>query len=202
MGNRFPDQQLAGVRLGHQRKLLPGVRVQVDGRLLGEVIAVTLAPLPVSLHKGVLTDPGDTVHMPEGVHIVHPFLAAVRPHRAVKVLVGAGVALLQKRDQIVAQCGLGLARQLELAVHGFQVVTNRIHRSILRQNLPFVKCKARDLHRVRLIRLHLADVDPVLVILDGKRIDGRYEEARAVHGSRERFIVPSRMFHDNPNLAV
>ena len=90
LGNRFPDQQFAGVRLGYQRKLLPGVRVQVDGRLLGEVIAVTLAPLPVSLHKGALTDPGDTVHMPEGVHIVHPFLAAVRPHRAVKYWLAPG----------------------------------------------------------------------------------------------------------------
>ena len=117
-------------------------------------------------------------------------------------MVGTGVDLLQKRDQIVAQCGLGLARQLELAVHGLEVVTNRIHRGILRQNLPFVKCKARDFHRVRLIRLHPADVDPVLVILDGQRIDRGHEDASAVHGPRERFVVPSRVFHDDPDLAV
>ena len=42
LGNRFPDQQFAGVRLGHQRELLPGVRVQVDGRLLGVILSITV----------------------------------------------------------------------------------------------------------------------------------------------------------------
>ena len=70
--------------------------------------------------------------MPEGVHKVHPFLAAVRPYRAVEVPVRAGIALLQQSDEIIVQRGLSLGGQLELPVKSLKFVTNLIHGSILR----------------------------------------------------------------------
>ena len=136
--DRFLHQQLAGVGFGNQRKLLPGVGVQLNGLLLGEIVAVTLAPLPVALHKDAPAETGDAVHMTEGIHEIDPLLVAVRAHRTVKVPVRAGTALLQQCNQVVVQRGSDPARQLELAVQGFEAVTNCIHGSILRQKLPLL----------------------------------------------------------------
>ena len=170
MGNGLLHQQLAGIRFGHQREFLPGIRVKLNGLLLGEVVAVVLAPLPVALHKGALANLGNAVHMPESIHEVHPFLAAVRTHRAVKVSVRAGIALLQQGNQVIIQRSLGLAGQLELTMQGLEVVTNRIHGSILRQNLPFVNGKLGNFQGVRFVSLDLADANTILVILDGQGV--------------------------------
>lgn len=202
LGDSLLHQQLAGVGLGHQRELLPGIRVDLDGLLLGKVVAVALAPLPVAFNKGALADFGDAVHMLEGVHEVHPFLAAVRAHRAVEVPVRAGIALLQQGNQVVVQRGPGLAGQLELAMQGLEVVTNRIHGSILQQNLPFVNGKLGDLQGIRPVGLDLADADILPVILDGQRVHCGHEETGAVHAHGKRFVVPTCVLHDDPSLAV
>ena len=119
--------------------------------------------------------------MPEGVYEVHPFLAAVRPNRTVKVPDRAGVALLQQSDQIVVQRGLGFGGQLELPVKGLEVVTNRIHGSIVRQDLPFVNGKLSDLQGIRFVSLHLPDADSLLITLDGQGIYRGDEKACPVH---------------------
>ena len=145
---------------------------------------------------------GDAIYVPEGVHKVHPFLAAIRTNRAVKVSVCAGITLLQQGNQVVAQGGLGLARQLELAMQGLEIITNRVHGSIMRQNRPFVKSELRDFLRVRLVRLHLADIDAALVILDEQWIHGGNKESRAMHGHGKRFIIAARVLHDDADFAV
>ena len=114
--DRFLHQQPAGVGLGHRRELLPGVRVQFKSLLLGEIVPVAPAPLPIALRKGAPAETGDAVHVPEGIHEIDPLLTAVRAHRAVKVTVYTGIALLQQGNQVVVQRGSGLVRQLKLPV--------------------------------------------------------------------------------------
>ena len=144
--NRLLDQQLAGVRLGHQRELLAGILVNLDSLVFGEVVAMALAPLLVPLHKGLPADTSYAVHMPEGVYKDHPFLAAVWSDWTVKVPVHAGVTLLQQSDEIVVQRGLG--GQLELPVKGLKFIPNRIYGRIVRQNLLFVNGKLSDLQGI------------------------------------------------------
>ncbi len=46
--------------------------MNLNGLLLGEVVAVALAPLPVALDKSVLADHSNEVRIPESVHKVPP----------------------------------------------------------------------------------------------------------------------------------
>lgn len=82
------------------------------------------APLLVFHGKSVQAELGNTVHMPECVRKIHLFLAAVRPHRAAKQGAHAGIGLLHQGDQVVRTSYAVLAGQLELAVEGFELITN------------------------------------------------------------------------------
>ena len=55
---------------------------------------------------------------------------------------------------------------------------------------------------VGLVGLDFADADALLVIPDGQRIHGRHEETGAVHAHGERFVIPARVLHDDPDFAV
>ena len=176
--------------------------MQFKSFLLGEIVAVTFAPLPVALRKGAPAETGDAVHVPEGIHEIDPLLAAVRSHRAVKVTVYTGIALLQQGYQVVVQRGSGLARQLELPVQRLEIITNRIHGSILQQNLPLVKSGLGDFQSVGPVGLHFADVDALPVVFDDQRVHGGDEEAGAVHAHGKGFVIPARVLHDDPSFAV
>ncbi len=64
-------------------------------------ITVALAPLPVAFREGVEALLAHTVHMPEGMSEVHPFLCPIASYRAVKALTDAWEGLLQKSNQVV-----------------------------------------------------------------------------------------------------
>ena len=92
--------------------------------------------------------------MPVGVHKVHPFLVAVIAGRAVKEAVGAGIGLIEKRNEVVLHGGLSISVEAELPIHGFELIACFVHMSILRQFGPSRKCKTSDFRRICLIRLH------------------------------------------------
>lgn len=110
--------------------------------------------------------------MPEVIGEIHPFLCAVAAHRAIKQLANAGERLLLKCNEVVCGRGFLPGGQLELTVQGFQIVSNRIHRSIVPQFRPIVKSVFGDLHRISLIGLDLAE-RVVAVLLDEQRVDHR-----------------------------
>lgn len=91
----------------------------------------TGTPFPVSFREGVEALLPHTVHMPEGMSEVHPFLRPIVSYRAVKALTNARKGLLQKSNQIVgADCSL-FGGKLKLAVQGSQIIANCIHRGII-----------------------------------------------------------------------
>ena len=69
--------------LKHSDQFL-GMRVNLNGLTLAEIVAMALAPLVVTLSKGSKAYVSHTVHMPKSRGKIHPFLAAVLADRAVK----------------------------------------------------------------------------------------------------------------------
>ena len=196
LSNGFPDQELCGIGFGNQRNTLSGVGVDLSGLCFAEVIAVPAAPFEVALVEGIQTEPGNTVQMPEGIDKIHPLLAAVAAHRAVKQRTNSRKALLQQLDEVVGAGRAVLASQLILAVQGLELITNRVHRGILTQFVPVVKSESGDLHSVGLIRLAPAQLS-ISVLLDEQRIERRDEETGSVQKLRYRFVITSCVFHDN-----
>ena len=170
--------------------------MDLSGLCFAEVIAVPAAPFEVALVEGIQTEPGNTVQMPEGIDKIHPLLAAVAAHRAVKQRTKSRKALLQQRDEVVGAGRAVLAGQLILAVQGLELITNRVHRGILTQFVPVVKSESGDLHSVGLIRLAPAQLS-ISVLLDEQRIERRDEETGSVQKLRYRFVITSCVFHDN-----
>ena len=89
--------------------------------------------------------------MPEVMGEIHPFLCAVAAYRTVKELANAGEGLLLKCNEVVCGCGFLFGGQLELTVQRFQLISNRVHRSIVPQFSPIVKRVFGNFHRIRLI---------------------------------------------------
>ena len=65
-----------------------------------EDIAVLLTESRVTLFKGIEAEFSDTVHMPERIRKIDPFLASVSTYRGIKQIVDSGVCLIQKSDQV------------------------------------------------------------------------------------------------------
>ena len=158
------------------------------------------APLAVALGKSVLTAAADAIDMPEVMGEIHPFLCAVAAHRAVKQLANAGEGLLLKCNEVVCGRGFLPGGQLELTVQGFQIVSNRVHRSIVPQFRPIVKRVFGDLHRIRLIGLDLAE-GVVAVLLDEQRVDRRNIKPGFVENLGDALIVASGVLHNHPCFA-
>ena len=145
---------------------MPGaVLIYLGGFLHVELVMVSLAPLTVALSKSVLTAAADATDMPEVIGKIHPFLCAVAAHRAVKQLADAGERLFLKCNEVICGCGFLLGGQLELTIQRFQIISNRVHRSIVPQFAPIVKRVFGNLHRIHLICLDLAE-RVVAVLLD------------------------------------
>ena len=57
--------------------------------------------------------------MPVCIDKVHPFLAAVTAYRAGKEVIGAGIGLVEKSNEVVLHGCLLIHVEPELPVHGF-----------------------------------------------------------------------------------
>ena len=83
------NQQLGGFRCRNQHHGRFGEGVNLFSLALLEDVAVPLAPLLVTLGKGVQTVLSDAVYMPEGIGEIYPLLRTVLANRAVKAFTDA-----------------------------------------------------------------------------------------------------------------
>ena len=147
MFNGLVDQHLGHSILGKQSDLVFSAFMDFSGLPAAEVIAMPLAPLLVTLSECGEAQAPHTVQMPKGRGKVHPLLAAVLTGGAGEKGVDTGKGLIQQGNQVVLHGDLGLRVQAILPVHGFQLVTNCIHRSMLTQFYPVVKTVPGDVYK-------------------------------------------------------
>lgn len=86
------------------------------------MITVSFAPLLVMLRKGLQRLAAYTVHMPVGVDKIHPFLGAVTAGRTVKEVIGSGIGLIQKGNEVVFHGSFLVHIETELPVHCFELI--------------------------------------------------------------------------------
>ena len=180
-------------------------RAQTDlFRLCGtEVITVAFAPLLVMLRRGLQRLAAYAVHMPVGIDKVPPFLAAVTAGRAVKEVIGAGIGLIQKGNEVVFHGSFLAHIETELPVHCFELAACFIHASILLQFCPAVKSITGDffgnppypsLERTR------GESSPKSLIRMGVTALTEMPASESQVGNR--FIVSAGVFHADFGFAV
>lgn len=79
------------------------------------------------LRKGLQRLAAYTVHMPVGVDKVHLFLGAVTAGRAVKEVIGTGIGLIQKGNEIVFHGSFLVHIETEQSVHYFELIACFMH---------------------------------------------------------------------------
>ena len=139
--------------------------------------------------------------MPVGVDKVHPFLGAVTAGRAVKEVIGSGIGLIQKGNEIVFHGSFLIHVETELPVHCFELVAYFIHASILLQFCPAVKSITGDFFRIRFIRLWSTE-RVISEIPDQDGIDSADKDAGVREPVGNRFIVSAGMLHAGFGFAV
>src|SRR5699024_3521325 len=171
-------------------------------RLWGtKVITVAFAPLLVMFRKGLQRLAAYTVHMPVGVDKIHPFLGAITAGRAVKEVIGSGIGLIQKGNDVLFHSSFLVHIKAELPIHCFELISCFIHTSILLQFCPAVKSITRDFFRIRFICLWSTQrVIPEIPDQDG--IDSADKDASVREPVGNRFIVSAGMLHTDFSFAV
>ena len=94
MVRSFLYEHFRYLRFGNKDNRVFGKSIHFLSIALLEEIAVALTPLPVTLRECVEALFPHTVHMPEGMSEVNPFLCSITSDRAVKALTDAGEGLL------------------------------------------------------------------------------------------------------------
>ena len=89
---RYEDFRYPGFRNQNNSVFRKGIHFL--GIALFEEIGVALAPFSVTLRKCVVALLPHTVHMPEGMCKVNPFLRSIASYRAVKALADVREGLL------------------------------------------------------------------------------------------------------------
>ena len=90
---------------------------------------------------------------------------------------------------------------MELAIECFQVITNRIHGSIVPQIGPVVKSIASDFHSVCLVGFDPAE-RIAAVLPDEQRIDRTDVQPGLVQYVGNRLVVAAGVLHNHAGLAV
>ena len=139
--------------------------------------------------------------MPVGIDKVYPFLAAVTAGRTVKEVVGTGIGLIQKANEVVFHGSFLIHIETELTVHCFELVACFIHASILLEFCPAVKSITGDFFRIRFIRLWGAE-KVFSEIADKDGIDSTDKDAGVREPVCNRFIVSASMLHAGFCFAV
>ena len=165
------------------------------------MITVSFAPLLVMLRKGLQRLAAYTVHMPVGVDKIHPFLGAVTASRTVKEVIGSGIGLIQKGNEVVFHGSFLVHIETELPVHCFELIACFIHASILLQFCPAVKSITGDFFRIRFICLWSTQ-RVISEIPDKDGIDSADKDAGIREPVSNRFIVSSGVFHAGFGFAV
>ena len=91
--------------------------------------------------------------------------------------------------------------KIKLAVHGFQLITNFIHETILSEFRPTVKSIACNFYCIRFIGLYFAE-RVVSKIFDEFGIYGRYKKVSFRKFTDKRFVITTGVFHDNTRFAI
>ena len=199
--NGLPDQPLGQIVLWYHGNLVFRSGIDFGSFVAAEIVAVSLAPLAVTLREGGLAHTPDTVYVPKRRGKVHPLLRPILTGRAAEQGVDTGVGLIQEGDEVVLHRGFHLGVQSVLPVQRFQLVTNHIHGSILPQFSPVVKAIFRNFLGIGLVGLDLAQ-RVVSIVLDKFRIHRADVQPRVMEELSHRLIVPSGMLHDYPRLTV
>lgn len=165
------------------------------------MITVSFAPLLVMLRKGLQRLAAYTVHMPVGVDKIHSFLGAVTAGRTVKEVIGSGIGLIQKGNEVVFHGSFLVHIETELPIHCFELIACFIHASILLQFCPSVKSISCDFFGIRLVRLGRAE-GIISEIPDEDRIYGTDKDAGVGKPGGKRLVVSARVFHAGFCLAV
>ena len=148
---------------------------------------ISFAPLLVMLRKGLQRLAAYTVHMPVGIDKVHLFLGVVTAGRAVKEVIGSGIGLIQKGNEVVFHGSFLVHIETELPVHCFELVAYFIHASILLQFCPAVKSITGDFFRIRFIRLWSTE-RVISEIIDQDGIDSADKDAGVRESVGNRFM--------------
>ena len=82
------------------------------------------------LRKGLQRLTAYTVHMSVGVDKIQPFLGAVTAGRAVKEVIGTGIGLIQKGNEVVFRSSFQVHIKTKLPIQCFELVACFIHTSI------------------------------------------------------------------------
>ena len=90
---------------------------------------------------------------------------------------------------------------MELAVEGFQVITNPAHRSIIPQISPVVKRVPGDFHSVRFVCFDTTQ-RIAAIFLDEQWVDSADKETGLMHHIGYRFVVTPGVFQNHPGFAV
>ena len=114
--------------------------------------------------------------------------------RALEEIIGAWESLIKKRDEIVLHGGLLIRVEVELPVHGFQLVARLVHRTILPQLCPSVKSKTRNFPRIGLIGLG-STKGFISEVPDELGIDGADEDPGIGKPRSHGLVIPARVFH-------
>ncbi len=151
--NSLSHQQLCGVGLRHNPEMATGRGVDIQSLFLAEIVAMLLAPFLVLGDKGFRRKAADTLTVPESIHKIHPFLAAIRTGGTGKQTIGVRKSGIQQGNQIVLEHGLYLGILLVLPVAVFQHQPGIFLRNISRQREPVVKAVVGQLYGIFLVGL-------------------------------------------------
>ena len=197
----LPDQPLGQIVLWYHGNLVFRSGIDFGSFIAAEIVAVSLAPLAVTLCESGLAHTPNTVCVPKRRGKVHPLLRPILTGRAAEQGVDTGIGLVQEGDEVVLHRGFHLGVQSVLPVQRFQLVTNCVHGSILPQFPPVVKTVFRNFPRISLVRFDLAQ-GVVPIILNELRVHRADIQPSIVEVLSHRFIVPPGMLHDHPRLTV
>ena len=139
--------------------------------------------------------------MPVGMDEVHPLLVAVAACGAVKEVISAGIGQVKERDEIILHGGFLSHKEAKLSVHGFELVANFIHGSILLQIGPAVKGVTGDFFGIGLVGFGRAE-GIIAEIPDEDRIDSTDEDAGIGKPGSDGFVVPAGVLHADLGLPI
>ena len=117
----------------------------------------------------------NTIHMPISGCKINPLLASVLTGGTVKIGICTGISLVKNADKVVLHGGFVFHVKIKLAVHGFKLITNFVHETILSEFCPTVKSIASNFYSICFVRLHFAE-GIISKVFDKFGIYGRYKK--------------------------